>query len=270
MDNKILIGDFVKLTGSTLKTVLYYHKIGLLNEPKRSMSGYRLYGAEELERMRMIKHLKNLGLDLKQIKEILGHTENNRNLREVLKSLQKELQREKQNIDEQLSKIEILLSQETDELEEPAFASESFKSIVETLEPEQVEAYKESPILFKQQRNILGVMDDFKWGEDYKENLRKIAEYFKKNPEDHKKALELGKRLAKLKEMSEDDPEIEKLAKEGAEFIKGKPFLKEMLYGKEGLDDRNENLLNEMTNKYLSPAQIKHKKLIQKYLNYKQ
>lgn len=42
MDNQILIGHFVKLTRSTLKTVLYYHKIGLLKEPKRSSSGYRL------------------------------------------------------------------------------------------------------------------------------------------------------------------------------------------------------------------------------------
>ncbi|WP_283595505.1 MerR family transcriptional regulator [Paraclostridium bifermentans] len=80
MKNQILIGDFVKLTNSTLKTVLYYHKIGLLKEPKRLNSGYRLYGAEELDQMRMIKHLKNLGLDLKQIKETLGHAQDNKNI----------------------------------------------------------------------------------------------------------------------------------------------------------------------------------------------
>ena len=60
MDNQIKISDFVKLTRSTLKTVLYYHKIGLLQEPKRSANGYRLYGAEELARMRMIKHFKQI------------------------------------------------------------------------------------------------------------------------------------------------------------------------------------------------------------------
>ncbi|WP_243157984.1 MerR family transcriptional regulator [Aminipila terrae] len=36
MDNKVTISDFAKLTKSTLKTILYYHKIGLLKEPKRS------------------------------------------------------------------------------------------------------------------------------------------------------------------------------------------------------------------------------------------
>jgi len=32
--NRIKISDFVKLTGSTLKTIIYYHKIGLLPEPE--------------------------------------------------------------------------------------------------------------------------------------------------------------------------------------------------------------------------------------------
>ena len=71
MENRIKIGDFVKLTGSTLKTVIYYHKIGLLPEQVRSPGGYRLYGPAELNRMRLIKRLKSLGLDLKHIKEIM-------------------------------------------------------------------------------------------------------------------------------------------------------------------------------------------------------
>lgn len=72
MENRIKIGDFIKLTGSTLKTIIYYHKIGLLPEPHRSAAGYRLYGPEELNRMRLIKRLKSLGLDLHRIKEVIG------------------------------------------------------------------------------------------------------------------------------------------------------------------------------------------------------
>lgn len=270
MDNQIKISDFVKLTRSTLKTVLYYHKIGLLQEPKRSSSGYRLYGAEELARMRMIKHLKHLGLDLKQIKEILGDTQNHRTLIEVLQSLQAELLNEKKNIEEQLSKIEILLSQQTVLLEETSFGSESFQMVTEILEPEQIENYVQScPELFDLQRNIFGIIEDFQWGEDYQENFRVIAEYFKSHPQQYQTALELGKRLSKLKQMSEDDPEIEILAREGATFIKRVPFLKEMLYDKSGFGITYENLFNEMVKNVLSPAQIKHKQLIQKYLNYR-
>ena len=95
MDNQIKISDFTKLTKSTLKTVMYYHKMGLLQEAKRSASGYRIYGAEELTCMRMIRHLKLLGLNLKQIKEILGDMHNQRTLRQVLQSLHIELSNEK-------------------------------------------------------------------------------------------------------------------------------------------------------------------------------
>lgn len=270
MKNQILIGDFVKLTNSTLKTVLYYHKIGLLKEPKRSNSGYRLYGAEELNQMRMIKHLKNLGLDLKKIKEILGHAKDNKNITEVLKSLHCELLTERKKIDEQISKIETLLNKQVEDVEETLFESSSFRAITETLNQDQFENYKKShEELFNQQRNIFGVMDDFQWGKNYKENFSEMAKYFKLNPKKYEIALELGNRLSKLKYMEVDDPEIEKLAKEGAEFIKNEPVLKEMLYEKDGFEITNENLFDEVSNKFLSPAQIKHKKLIQKYLNYK-
>lgn len=269
MKNQILIGDFVKLTNSTLKTVLYYHKIGLLKEPKRSNSGYRLYGAEELNQMRMIKHLKNLGLDLKKIKEILGHAKDNKNITEVLKSLHCELLTERKKIDEQISKIETLLNKQVEDVEKTLFESSSFRAITETLNQDQFENYKKShEELFNQQRNIFGVMDDFQWGKNYKENFSEMAKYFKLNPKKYEIALELGNRLSKLKYMEVDDPEIEKLAKEGAEFIKNEPVLKEMLYEKDGFEINNENLFDEVSNKFLSPAQIKHKKLIQEYLNY--
>jgi DNA-binding transcriptional MerR regulator len=270
MNNQIKISDFVKLTRSTLKTVLYYHKIGLLQEPKRSSNGYRLYGAEELARMRMIKHLKHLGLDLKQIKEILGDTQDHKTLSEVLQSLQAELLNEKKNIEDQLSKIEILLKQQTVLLEKSSFESEAFQMVTEILEPVQVKNYVQaSPELFEQQRNIFGIIEDFQWGEDYKENFRAIAEYFKLHPEQYQIALEFGKRLARLKEMSEEDSEVETLAREGAEFIKSIPFLKEILYDKSGFGITYENLFNEMAKDVLSPAQMKHKQLIQKYLNYR-
>lgn len=270
MDNKILIGDFVKLTRSTLKTVLYYHKIGLLKEPIRTSSGYRLYGAEELAQMRNINNLKQLGLDLKQIKEILGNTQENKSTVEVLQSLHTELVNEKKSIEDRISKIEVLLSKEIENLNESAFESKSFNMITEVLEPDSLEDYKKScPEMINHHQKVFSVIDDFQWEKDYKDNLRKIAEYFKEHPEQHRIALEFGKRLANLKDISEDDPEIENLAREGAEFVKNEPILKDMLYGQQGYDDANENLFNEISNKHLSPAQRKHKILIQKYLNYK-
>lgn len=51
MQVHLKIGEFAKLSSVTVKTILYYHKIGLLGEPVRSPAGYRLYGLEETKHM---------------------------------------------------------------------------------------------------------------------------------------------------------------------------------------------------------------------------
>jgi DNA-binding transcriptional MerR regulator len=265
-DNRIKISDFAKLTGSTLKTILYYHKIGLLQEPERSPGGYRLYGPEELTRMRFIKYLKSIGLDLKHIKEVLGDIHNHGTLREILQSLRVELLNEKKSLEERVAKIETLLSEEMAQLDDSSCSSASFQMITEILGPEQVEQYMQTcPKLFGQQRKIFGLLDNFQWG-DYQETFQALAEYFKTHPGQYQIALDYGKRLAELAHMAEDDPEIEILAREAAEFIKNTPLLKDLLYNKSALP--LEGLWNEMAGSILSPAQMKHKQLIQRYLNY--
>lgn len=270
MENRIKISDFAKLTGSTLKTIFYYHKIGLLQEPKRSSGGYRLYGPEELTRMRLIKHLKSLGLDLKKIKEVLGDIHDIRTLREVLQFLRVELLSEKKSLEERVARIDTLLNEEMVSLDHNLFESPSFQMITDILEPDKIDKYVETcPELFEQQRKLFGILDDFQWGEDCSGTFRALAEYFKTHPQQYQTSLNFGMRLARLAKLSEDDPEIEILARESAEFIKSIPVLKEMLYDQTGLIRPNENLYNEMITSVLSPAQIKHKQLIQKYLNYK-
>lgn len=48
MRERLTIGEVAKLTGVTTKTVRHYHKIGLLSEPDRSDSEYKLYPADTL------------------------------------------------------------------------------------------------------------------------------------------------------------------------------------------------------------------------------
>lgn len=270
MENRIKISDFAKITGSTVKTIIYYHKIGLLQEPKRSSGGYRLYGSVELTRMRLIKHLKSLGLDLKRIKEILGDIHKNKTLREVLQSLRIELLSEKTKIEERVERIDILLREEMILLDSDTFDSPSFRMITEILGPDQIDKYVQAcPELFEQQRKLFGILDDFQWGEDYRGTFGALAEYFKTHPQEYQNSLEFGKRLAGLAELSEDDPEIEVLARESAEFIKSIPSLKEMLCDQIGITKPLENLYNEMVTGVLSPAQMKYKQLFEQYLNYK-
>ena len=55
------------------KTIRYYEEVGLIPEPRRSESGYRLYSKYELERLRLITRAKMLGLTLAEIKELVDY-----------------------------------------------------------------------------------------------------------------------------------------------------------------------------------------------------
>lgn len=279
MQKQIKIGDFVKLTGSTLKTVLYYHKVGLLPEPERSPGGYRLYGAAELGRMQSIKHLKALGLDLKQVKDILKDKANSsandqadaqtkdRTLQEVLESLRLDLLREIKSLEERLSRVEELLSEKQGSLDEAIGEAMSFQVITGILRPEQVEDYaRTNPELLAEQRKVFALLDDFAWGGEYRETLRALAEYFQEQPEHYQKALAWGVRLSNLAQMAEDDPDVENLAREATDFIKSIPRLQTLLCGGPWLKEPQAGLYKEMVAGDFMPARLKHMELFQKYL----
>ena len=69
---KAFIGDVAKRVGLNAKTIRYYEELGLLSEPNRTESGYRVYSDADEERLRFIKGAKALGLSLAEIKEIVG------------------------------------------------------------------------------------------------------------------------------------------------------------------------------------------------------
>ena len=66
------IGQLADGLGITAKTIRYYERIGLLPEPARRPSGYRMYGAEDAERLAFVRSAQRFGLQLDQISEILA------------------------------------------------------------------------------------------------------------------------------------------------------------------------------------------------------
>jgi DNA-binding transcriptional MerR regulator len=66
------IGQLAERAGVNPKTIRYYEQIGLLPEPARSKGGYRLYGADDEERLRFISAARRMGFTLGEIKEILA------------------------------------------------------------------------------------------------------------------------------------------------------------------------------------------------------
>lgn len=64
------IGQACEATGLSARTVRYYEELGLLPSVRRRAAGRRVYGADELERLRFIQRLKKLGLSLAEIKDL--------------------------------------------------------------------------------------------------------------------------------------------------------------------------------------------------------
>jgi DNA-binding transcriptional MerR regulator len=64
------IGAVCEATGLSARTVRYYEELGLLPGVRRRTAGRRVYGDDELERLRFIQRLKTLGLSLSEVKEL--------------------------------------------------------------------------------------------------------------------------------------------------------------------------------------------------------
>ncbi|MDP9021420.1 MAG: heavy metal-responsive transcriptional regulator [Actinomycetota bacterium] len=67
MTNHMMISEFAARAGTTADTVRYYERIGLLPEPRRSDSGYRLFGEHDVERLHFVKRAQSFGLHLDEI-----------------------------------------------------------------------------------------------------------------------------------------------------------------------------------------------------------
>lgn len=54
------------------ETIRYYERAGLLEAPYRLASGYRIFPADSIARIRFIKRAQKLGFSLEEIKELLA------------------------------------------------------------------------------------------------------------------------------------------------------------------------------------------------------
>jgi DNA-binding transcriptional MerR regulator len=64
-------GDLARATGNTVRAVRFYEEQGLLRPAEVSEGGHRRYTAEELDRLRLICDLREVGLSLSEIRAVL-------------------------------------------------------------------------------------------------------------------------------------------------------------------------------------------------------
>lgn len=71
------IGELAERCGVNKETIRYYERLGLIPEPNRTKSGYRMYSLQTVDRMKFIKRLQELGFTLNEIDKLLGVVDHN-------------------------------------------------------------------------------------------------------------------------------------------------------------------------------------------------
>ncbi len=134
-DVMLKIGDFSKLSRLSVKALRYYDQIGLLvPQQVDAFTGYRYYTFDQLPRLHRLLALKDLGLTLEQIGQLLGEELPSAQLRGMLRLKQAEIQQHIQEEQARLDRVEARLRQI--ELEESmSTATTPYAFVIKKLEP---------------------------------------------------------------------------------------------------------------------------------------
>lgn len=98
------IGEFSKLSKTTIKTLRYYEKEQILIPSFVDDNGYRYYETNQLLDLAKVISLRQIGISIEEIKRVL----NGKNLKEVLEKREKDLENNINEYNDQLSKIKYL------------------------------------------------------------------------------------------------------------------------------------------------------------------
>ncbi len=99
MDKKFTIGKLARRAGVNIQTIRYYERLGLLLHAGRKESGYRLYDNEAFKRLKFIRHAKELGFTLEEIRGLLElRLESSKACERVKEKAQAKLQNVQQKI----------------------------------------------------------------------------------------------------------------------------------------------------------------------------
>ncbi len=71
MNNKININQVEQVTGVSKRNIRFYEKEGLVVPERNDTNGYRVYGEEDIWRIKVIKMLRMLDMPLNDIREVL-------------------------------------------------------------------------------------------------------------------------------------------------------------------------------------------------------
>ena len=66
------IGDLSRAAGVNIETLRYYERIGVLPRAARQVNGRRTYSQDDARRLGFIRHARDLGFDLADVRTLLA------------------------------------------------------------------------------------------------------------------------------------------------------------------------------------------------------
>ena len=122
---KYTTGELAKLCGVTVRTVQYYDTRGILVPSELSEGGRRLYSEDDLKRMRIICFLRDLGLSIDSISQLLSEEDPGSVISLLLDQQEASLKEEMKEREDQLKKIADLKTGLKSVLPRPLISAES-------------------------------------------------------------------------------------------------------------------------------------------------
>ena len=151
------IGDFAKIGQISVKTLRYYDMVGLLKPCEVDpSSGYRYYSFDMLPKLNRILALKELGLSLDQVKQLLEDELPAEQLRGMLRLKQVEIQQQMEGEKEKLARVEARLQMIEKENKMP-----DYEVVLKNIEPIQVAAIRDIIPTYPEQGHLWEELESF-------------------------------------------------------------------------------------------------------------
>jgi MerR family copper efflux transcriptional regulator len=99
------IGEAAKASTVSSKMIRHYESVGLLPEASRTEAGYRQYTDKEVSTLRFIRHSRDLGFSIAQIRELLALWQNRRRSSRQVKGL---VEAHIQELDQKLQQLQAI------------------------------------------------------------------------------------------------------------------------------------------------------------------
>jgi effector-binding domain-containing protein len=151
------IGEFSRIGQVSVKTLRYYDAVDLLKPHQVDpATGYRYYSFDMLPTLNRILALKELGLSLQQIKQLLKEDITADQLRGILRLKQVEIQEQMAEEKEKLARVEARLKMIEQEHEMP-----NYDIVIKSVEPISAASVRDIIPTYPEQGQLWEVLESF-------------------------------------------------------------------------------------------------------------